>query len=207
MCLQDVAHQTKTFSQFCHFHLHLKLSADNSRYFASLGALPEFSDSLVAFVYDRQTLCDPEDLSYYFECLQVISESRATETLQMKVATLQSQDLVSRRDISAAYRHLGVDIASSQTLSDDRLLEIFQARLVDLGPSAAEDARQALNKIGTARQSQRLLRTSRQSIDTYEDALAWFGNGVDANTPDDGIITIYTLRVSARLFQPNRSHR
>ncbi|WPG98034.1 Hypothetical protein R9X50_00081800 [Acrodontium crateriforme] len=179
-------------------HVSSRRGAPNEelQYFASLGALPDFSDSLIAFVYDRQILCDPEDLPYYFECLQVISESRVTESLQMKVATLQSQDLVSRRDISAAYRHLGIDISSSQTLSDDRILEIFQARLVDLGPSAAEDARQALNRIGTARQSQRLLRTSHQSIDTYDDALSWFGNGVDANTPDDGIITIYTLRVN-----------
>ena len=140
-------------------------------------------------------------MPYYFECLQVISESRTTESLQMKVATLQSQDLVSRRDLSAAYRNLGIDQTSARSLSDDRVLEIFQARQSDLGPSAAEDARQALNKIGTSRQSQRLLRTSRQSIDTYEDALAWLGNGVTKDTSDEGIVAVFAIRVSARNFE------
>ena len=75
-------------------------------YFSSLGALTDFSDELVEFAFERQIMCDVSLRMYYYKCLQVIAESRDTERLQMKVAMLASQDLVSRRDLAAAYRRL-----------------------------------------------------------------------------------------------------
>ncbi|KAI7287681.1 cysteine proteinase [Hortaea werneckii] len=169
---------------------------EQNAYFASLGSLPDFADNLVEFAYDRQAMCDPERLPYYFECLQVISESRQTEQLQMKVATLESQDLVSRRDLHAAYRYLNIPQSEASKLDDQRVLELFQAQQPDLGPAGAEEARQALYRIGTARQSQILINASRQSVETYDDALSWLGNGADKNTPDDNLIAIVAAKVA-----------
>ncbi|KAK3720578.1 ubiquitin-specific protease ubp2 [Vermiconidia calcicola] len=174
----------------------LQLKLTQSRFFNSLGALPDFSDSLIEYTYDRQTVCDPELQSYYFECLEVITEDRRTEQLQMKVAKLQSQLVVSRRDLTAAYRYFSISNAESQKVSDERVIEIFQARQSDLGAAAQEEARQHLYKIGVSRNSGRLISASRQSVDTYEDALSWLGNGADKNTSDEGILAVLAIKTA-----------
>lgn len=138
-------------------------------------------------------MCDPERRSYYFECLQAIAELRSTDDLTIKVAMLASQNFISRRDLSAAYRHL--NITNAESSDDERILELFHARQSDLGAQAQEDARQALNKIGTARGSVRIINASRQNIETYEDALDWLGNGVNKETNDDAILAVVALRV------------
>lgn len=165
------------------------------RYFYSLGALPEFSDELVAYAYDRQVICDIAKHHYYFECLQCITESRGTEQLQMKVATLESQNIVSRRDVRAAYRAFNITPAASQDTSDSRIIELFQAQQADLGAVAQEQARGHLYKLGVARNSNLLINASRQSVDTYEDALSWLGNGVTKDTPDEGILAVVSIKV------------
>ena len=167
-----------------------------TRFFSSLGALPDFSDSLIEYAYDRQAKCDRALQAYYFECLQVITESRYSESLQTKVAMLQSQDIVSRRDLSAAYRSLNISIAESRTISDERIIEKYQAQQPDLGAVAQEEARGHLYKIGVARRSDTLIKASRQSVDTYEDALNWLGNGVNKGTSDEGILAVFSIKVS-----------
>lgn len=172
-----------------------KSGLQQSRFFNSLGALPEFSDSLVEYAYDRQTICDPERQPYYFECLQEITDSRSTEQLQMKVATLQSQEIVSRRDIFAAYRYLNIPPSEGKNFEDSRIIELFQAQQPDLGAVAQEEARGHLYKLGVSRQSNLLINASRQSVDTYEDALSWLGNGVTKDTPDEAILAVLAIRV------------
>lgn len=166
------------------------------RYFHSLGALPDFADPLIEYAYDRQMMCDPGKQQYYFECLQVISESRNTEALQMKVATLQSQDVVSRRDVLAAFRFLGINPAEGRFMDDARVIQSFQLQQADSGAAAQEEARAHLHKIGVARGSMLLINTARQSVDTYEDALAWLGNGADKSTSDEGLLAVLTMKVS-----------
>lgn len=166
------------------------VSNDQVPYFSSLGALPDFADSIIEWAYERQSLCDPAEKAYYFECLQVISESRSSETLQTKVAIMQSQGEVSRRDLSAAYRQLGVAIHEAEQADDERIMNLFQVRQTCSGPAVQEDNRQALYKIGMHRGSQMLINASRQSIDTYKDALTWLGHGANASTEDDALIAI-----------------
>ncbi|KAF2166323.1 hypothetical protein M409DRAFT_66774 [Zasmidium cellare ATCC 36951] len=163
---------------------------DKRSYFASLGALPDFADSLVEFAYDRQSLCHPEQRPYYFESLQVIAENRNTEQLQVKVATLASEDIVSRRDLSAAYRNLQVTASDD----DERVLNLYHVLISDAGPSQQDDARQALYKIGLARGSQRLIKAAQQTMDTYEDALAWLGNGANKDTADDMLLSLVAVK-------------
>lgn len=116
----------------------------------------------------------------------------------MKVATLQSQDVVSRRDLSAAYRYLNIHGSDASKLADERILELFQAQQPDLGPVQADEARQALYKIGSSRQSRILINASQQSVDTYEDALSWLGNGASKETSDDALLAIVGVKVSAK---------
>lgn len=172
-------------------------------FFNSLGALPDFSDSLIIYAYDRQVSCDHELQGYYLECLQVITESRYSEQLQMKVATLQSQDLVSRRDLSAAYRFLNITAWEAKSISDERIIEKYQAQQPDLSAQSQEEARAHLFRIGVTRNSTLLLNASRQSVDTYEDALSWLGNGVNKDTPDEGLLAVYSIKVGSCLRLPD----
>lgn len=110
----------------------------------------------------------------------------------MKVATLQSQDIVSRRDIFAAYRYFQI----TNNTEDDRVLQLFQAQQQDLGAAAQEEARGHLYKLGLFRQSNLLINASRQSVETYEDALSWLGNGVNKDTPDEALLAVFAIRVS-----------
>ncbi|TKA52384.1 hypothetical protein B0A55_13194, partial [Friedmanniomyces simplex] len=167
-------------------------SNDVLPYLASLGVLQDFADSLIEFAFDRQSSCDPERQAYYFECLQVIAESRGTEQLQTKVVMLHSQDLVSRRDLSAAFRYLGVQVpkVGSTPLTDEYILDCFTARQSSVSTAVAEQNREALQKIAIARSSQKLLKASKQSVDTYEDALAWLGPEATKDTPDDLLLAL-----------------
>jgi ubiquitin carboxyl-terminal hydrolase 25/28 len=151
---------------------------------------------MIDFAYERQSMCDPPNRPYYFECLQVIAESRGTEKLQMKVAMLASQDLVSRRDLSAAYRLLNVPVADAHNYDDARILDQFHVRQSDLGVQAQEEARQALYRVGMARGSTRLINASRQLIETYDDALTWIGNGVNRETTDESLLAVVGMKVS-----------
>ena len=115
----------------------------------------------------------------------------------MKVVTLESQDAVSRRDISAAYRYFGINsIQQGEQTDDSRIIGIFQSQSADSGLIGQQQARTHLYKLGLARTSQVLINAAHQSVDTYEDALSWLGNGVNKNTADEGLIAVYTLRVS-----------
>ena len=156
------------------------------------------------FAHDRQALCDPAAQAYYLECLQVITEDRQTEQLQMKLATLQSQDVVSRRDLRAAYRFLNIQLRDASDVSDARVVELFQAQQPDLGVAAQEEARSHLYKIGVSRNSTLIINASRQSVETYEDALSWLGNGVDKNTPDEGILAVLAIKVSNSFARAKR---
>ena len=53
-----------------------------------------------------------------------------------------------------------------------------------------------LYKIAVSRNSDVLMAASRQTIETYDQALTWLGNGATKDTPDDMITTIFALRVS-----------
>lgn len=168
-------------------------------FFNSLGALPEFSDSLIEFCYDRQTICDPERAIYYFECLQVITSGRNSEALQMKVAMLESQNAVSRRDVNAAFSAFNILPRDRNSFSDQEIIDRFQALLGDQAPAAQQRSREQLYVLGAYRNSTLLINASRQSVDTYEDALTWLGNGVTKDTPDDALLAVYQLKVSLQV--------
>ncbi|EME77564.1 uncharacterized protein MYCFIDRAFT_114189, partial [Pseudocercospora fijiensis CIRAD86] len=172
-----------------------RIYSNASRFYASLGALPDFGDRLIEFCFDRQCMCDPERRPYYFECLQVITDSRTnSESLQLKVATMSSQDLISRRDLTAAYRYL--DIEPGAHVDDERIINLFHSRQSDLGKQAQEEARQALYKIGVSRGSQRLINASKQTLETYDDALTWLGNGVTKDTPDESLLAVVATKTT-----------
>ncbi|GAB7363300.1 hypothetical protein MBLNU230_g3581t1 [Neophaeotheca triangularis] len=165
-------------------------------YYASLGALSDFSDTLVDFAHERQTNCDPAQQAYYLECLQEITSARGSEQLHIKCATLESQGLISRRDLNEAYKTLAVPPVSAHTYSDDRIVGLYQARTTDSSPAVIENLRKAVHTIGTSRNSSVLTNAAKDSVETYDEAINWLGNGATKDSPDEYLLTAYAIKIA-----------
>ena len=106
------------------------------------------------YAYDRQVVCDPGNLPYYFDCLQEIARLRRSEFLEERVMMLASQGHISRSDVEYAYKCLGVDPARGVHLSDEYVVNLFQSRLPDVSSAQEGEMRLALRTLGQARQSE-----------------------------------------------------
>lgn len=166
-------------------------------YYAGLGALADFADRLLIFAYTRQVDNDPPNTSYYFECLKDLAKGRNSEALLTQSAILESQGLFTRHDITQAYRTLGIDPSHAPALSDEIITNQFKSRLSDIGPRQVEEARIALQIIGTVRNSEAIQRAASNSIETYAEAIAWLNlpDSVELSG-DDFVITMYTSKVN-----------
>ncbi|KAL2356052.1 hypothetical protein BJ546DRAFT_969739 [Cryomyces antarcticus] len=171
----------------------IDLTKEEHPYYASLGAVGDFSDTLLGFAYDRQAECDPINVPYYFEALQDLAQGRQSEILQTKVATLASQGQLSRKDIARAYSYFGFDPNHAGAITDDIIISQFHSRLPDVGPSQAEEMREVLRTLGRSRKSRILEQTASGTIETCSQALAWLG--AEEYTEDEFIIAMFTIKV------------
>jgi ubiquitin carboxyl-terminal hydrolase 25/28 len=162
-------------------------------YYAGLGAVGDFADSLLLFSYTRQVVVDPINSTYYFECLQDLAVGRKSEILNTQVAILASQGVSNRKDVANAYRFIGMDPGHAYMLTDDHIIGQFKSRLQDIGPAAVEETRNALRIIGNARNSDRIRQAASNAIETYEQALGWLG--LDDNVQDEYITAMYGMKV------------
>ncbi|KAF1970373.1 ubiquitin C-terminal hydrolase-like protein [Bimuria novae-zelandiae CBS 107.79] len=171
------------------------ISEEDHPYYAGLGALADFSDSLLLFAYKRQVDVDPPNTPYYFECLKDLAKGRDSDALSTECAILASQDLVTRQEINQAYRTLAIDPSHVALLSDVIITEQYKARLSDIGPAQLEEAKNALRVIGIARDSDLIKRTASSTIETYQEALAWLNLPDSAVASDDMVTSMFTSKL------------
>lgn len=131
----------------------IDITLEEHPYYASLGALGSFSDELLLFAYDRQVQCDPNNTSYYFECLVDLAKGRKSEKLEMKVMTLASQGQSNRKELDGAYQYFGIDATIEKLFSDDHIIGLFKSRLSDTSPAEESTMREMLRVIAQARRS------------------------------------------------------
>ncbi|KAF2130143.1 ubiquitin C-terminal hydrolase-like protein [Dothidotthia symphoricarpi CBS 119687] len=162
-------------------------------YYASLGAVGDFSDPLILFAYSRQSATDLSNISYYYECIQDLAMGRDSDFLQTQVAILASEGLVSRREAYAAYRYFGIEPAHANAINDDHIIGVFKSRLSDISPSLVEEARKQLRIIGDVRDSALIRAEAADSLETYEQALSWLN--LDPGQPDDFVEALYTIKL------------
>lgn len=126
-------------------------------YYAGLGALGDFSDTLLVFAYSRQVGTDAANSAYYFECLQDLAIGRKSSMLEEKVQMLASEGQTNRKEITTAYSYFGIDLSHITLLSDDVVIGRFKSRMQDTSPAYEEETRQMLRIIGQARGSSKIL--------------------------------------------------
>lgn len=108
---------------------------------------------------------------------------------------IESSGLVSRRDLSEAYKYFDLPVGGGGA-DDDRIYNIFHAQQQDSGPDAQEKAREMLGRIGKSRGSKLLTNAALQTIETVQEAYAWLGNGLGPDADDSFVVTVYTIKVS-----------
>lgn len=113
----------------------------------------------------------------------------------MKVAMLESQNTVSRRDVTAAFSAFSILPRERNVVTDQEIIDRFQALLPDQSQTAQQQSREYLYKLGAYRNSTALINASQQSVETYEDALTWLGNGVTKDSADESLLAVLQLKV------------
>ncbi|KAL1643718.1 ubiquitin-specific protease ubp2 [Diplodia intermedia] len=163
-------------------------------YYAGLGAIGAFSDSLLAFAYDRQVATDPQNHAYYYECLADLANGRRSDELDMKKVMEESKGIVSRKDAKQALRRFNLDPERLASFTDEYIINQFRVRVASVGAYEVPELREYLRKIGAYRQSQAIMDAAGDIIQTYEQALSWLG--AEAGHGDDQIIAVAGLKKS-----------
>ncbi|KAK9333250.1 hypothetical protein V1520DRAFT_271178 [Lipomyces starkeyi] len=157
--------------------------------YASLGAVPDFSDALLLQTFDRQNACDPANSAYYLECLREISTARESEDLQIRVVEMQSLGALTRDDLRNAYAEFGIDDPDS--LNDDSIIiGIYKTRLQD-APESASKLKSALQIIADARDNPEI--SAYLQADSLNEAQSYSTLEVPRDADDDMIITSYEI--------------
>ncbi|KAF2085319.1 cysteine proteinase [Saccharata proteae CBS 121410] len=168
------------------------LNRDHSEphpYYASLGAIEDFSDDLLGFAFDRQVATDPENTPYYFECLEGLAHGRNSESLDIKRVTLRSEGFFSRSDVTKACEYFGLgDVTFGRGVTDEEIINIFQLRLADTTPGLHHEVREHLRVIGQYRQSEVINDTAADTIKSPDQAFNYLG--IDKNISEDWISTV-----------------
>ncbi|KAI9728402.1 MAG: ubiquitin-specific protease ubp2 [Chrysothrix sp. TS-e1954] len=164
----------------------------SASFYRTLGALPEFSDASVSFCYEQQAATDPSNTPTYLECLKEIASERGSEMLQTQVVTLESQGHLTQSSINEAYGYFNINPSHAMRLNDNHILDIFRARVPDVGYDELPRMKLALRTLGEARQSQMLIHAATDAMETYEQALAFFD--IDATQSDDFIPSLVTVK-------------
>lgn len=162
--------------------------------FASLGACENFTDELLAWAYDRQRDCDPENRPFYFDCLKHLATGRDSSDLQTKVAMAQSSGEVGLADIKDAYKFLGLEINTTE--GDDHVIGTFKSR-IQSAPRQKDEAKEKLHIIAKHRGSAEIEKVASDKRMSYDEALELLG--VSADTPDDSVEASAVALVSHRL--------
>lgn len=168
------------------------LSKDEHPYYASLGAVDQFTDDLLSWAYDRQCECDPENKPYYLDCLADIAKGRQSSDLQTKVVMATSAGQHGLKEIEDAYKFFALDPMTTE--GDDLIIGVYTAR-IDSAPRQKDEARQCLRVIASARQSEKIGAVANDQTMSLEEALEFLN--VTEDTPSDSIEAAAVVLVCA----------
>lgn len=167
----------------------------NDNPFAGLGALSDFSDTLIEFAFECQRNSDPDHIPYYIDCLGEVFEQRPqSEALGTALAMLKSSGQHGSKDVDAAFAYFGLNQRESHVLSEDHIIGLFNSRISDSGPSTHAETRENLRLIGEHLKSQKIIDTASTVLETYEQALQYFE--LDATQQEDAVQAMFGVKVA-----------
>ncbi|KAJ5268298.1 hypothetical protein N7524_005757 [Penicillium chrysogenum] len=163
-------------------------------FYEDLGVMEDMSSSAVVEAYDRQVLTDPGRTPMYLSALKAIGFLRGgqdKEFIDVAVQAAYEQGKYAVDDVVNAYQYFNLHF-DDPNLTEDSIIGKFYAFV----SSTTQDteARQQLWRIGDSRGSSRIKAASEDRVSTVEQANVFLG--VENQTPDDFVMTMYTAKVN-----------
>lgn len=152
--------------------------------------------SAIVEAYNQQVAVDPGRAPLYLQCLKAIGTLRGGddyEIIEQAVAVAYSEGKYTDDDLAESYKYFGL-WHNDFSLTEDIIIGKFYAYLSSTSPEKENESRQNLWRIGASRGSERIKAVSEDRVSTVEQAQVFLG--VENNTPDDFIITMYTAKVN-----------
>jgi ubiquitin carboxyl-terminal hydrolase 25/28 len=152
--------------------------------------------SAIVDAYDRQVSVDPGRAPLYLQCLKAIATLRGGEDYEIIDQAVQNAYLEGKYtddDVVESFRYFGLK-HNDYSLTEDTIIGNFYAYLSSTSPEKENESRKHLWRIGASRDSDRIKAASEDRVSTVEQAQVFLG--VEDNTPDDFIITMYTAKLN-----------
>jgi ubiquitin carboxyl-terminal hydrolase 25/28 len=160
----------------------IDVSADEHPHYLSLGAVENFTDTLLEWAYDRQCQCDPVNKAYYLDCLNGIALGRGSSDLQMKVVMATSAGEHGLKAIEDSYKFFG--LTSETAEGDDHVMGLYKSR-IESAPRQKDEARECLAIIAKHRNSEKIEALVNDRTMSFEEALEFLQ--VNHDTASDSI--------------------
>lgn len=162
--------------------------------YEDLGAVEDMSSDLIIEAYHRQASADPARGPHYLQCLNFIAQLRGgpdRDTINEAIMTAYSKGAYTTDDVRKAYEYFGLNI-NDNTLTEEVIIGRFHAYLSST--TQETEARQQLWRIGDVRRSEHIKSAAEDRVSNAEQALVYLG--IEENTPDDFVITMFTTKVN-----------
>ncbi|KAJ5929511.1 Peptidase C19 ubiquitin carboxyl-terminal hydrolase 2 [Penicillium verhagenii] len=163
-------------------------------FYEDLGTVEDMSASLIVDSYHHQVQGDPPRAPHYLNCLKSIGTIRGGEDweiINQAVQLAYSEGRYTNEDVTDAYKYFGLQ-RNDRNLTQDAIVSKFYAVLGSTNQET--EVRRQMWNIGQDLGSERIKAASQDRVATAEQARVFLG--VDENTPDDFIITMYTAKVN-----------
>ncbi|KAJ5086845.1 hypothetical protein NUU61_008152 [Penicillium alfredii] len=174
------------------FHSNVRLPW--KRFYEDLGVVENMSSATIVEAYNQQVSVDPARAPFYLKCLKSIGTLRGGQDwdiIDQAVQVAYSEGKYTDDDVVEAYKYFGL-WHDDPNLTDDSIIGKFYAFLSSTNQET--EARQQLWRIGHSRRSERIIFASEERVSTVEQAQVFLG--VDDQTPDDFITTMYTAKIN-----------
>ncbi|KAJ5505581.1 Peptidase C19 ubiquitin carboxyl-terminal hydrolase 2 [Penicillium expansum] len=163
-------------------------------FYEDLGVMEDMSSLAVVEAYNRQVSADSGRTPMYLSALKAIGFLRGGQdkvVIDIAVQTAYEQGKYAVEDVVNAYQYFNLYLDDPH-LTEDSIIGKFYAFL----SSTTQDteARQQLWRIGDSRGSARIKAASEDRVSTVEQANVFLG--VEDQTPDDFVMTMYTAKVN-----------
>lgn len=175
----------------------IDLDTEEHPYYASLGAVENFTDELLGWAYDRQCQTNPKFKPYYLDCLTDLARGRQSSDLDTKVAIAMSAGEYGQKAIDKAYEYF--QLPSNCKEEDEHIMGLYKSR-IESAPRQKEEAKKQLLILAKARNSPQIEALANDQTMTLLEAFD-FLSIPEGSTPDpDSVAAQAVVLVSNNLM-------
>lgn len=176
-------------------HAHIEFSPYDINYnFINLSVAFKYSDKDIVKNYETQISLDPENIGFYFDALQYVTNAKGSYQL---IAYAGKQDVVGYEDLNNALQVFGLDPTEIDVhlIDGDAMIEYYNSNLLKCSESQKKDLRNALRILGKYLKNRKMLfLVEYEPYHSVQQAYSLLK--VDETVDDDIIQTAYTINTA-----------